>query len=228
VPHFRPLAALFVAVLVVGAGLWFVLEQAGGPVEDETPPASPQSIQGQPAEPSLRPAPVRRGEQLDRSPSRGGAATGPQVPQRLEENPLRSSAPSSQSGQDAVAGGGALVVLDPVVHPPTSLGIQAAIQGGLDPLRSCYEAWLKADPELGGRIMVSFTIEPEEEDPAMARVSELEVYDSDFQHLPLEACTLSVFEELLFEAPEGGGVMKVRYPVVLSSAAPDPSELESQ
>jgi hypothetical protein len=119
-------------------------------------------------------------------------------------------------------------VLEPVVHPPTSLGIQAAIQEGLEPLRSCYEAWLKADPELGGRIMVSFTIEPEEQDPAMARVSELEVYDSDFQHLPLEACTLSVFEELLFEAPEGGGVMKVRYPVVLSSAAPDPSESESQ
>jgi hypothetical protein len=79
-------------------------------------------------------------------------------------------------------------------------------------------------PDLGGRILVSFTIQPQEDNPEMATVAELGVYDSDFQHLPLEGCTLSVFEEMLFEAPEDGGKIEVRYPIVMSSDEQDSQE----
>jgi len=216
-PWSRILAIAVVAIAPVCAGLCLLLCGGADPVAGPPPSVTPGPLDEQSAGP---PAIDQHSAPLPEATA-GGAA--PPLPPAVADPPSPSPPPAPTQPAPAPAeeqtseASGEPAPPEPILYAPTRGGIDAAVRVGLDSLRSCYQAWLGDDPDLGGRILVSFTIQPQEDNPEMARVAELGVYDSEFQHLPLEACTLSVFEEMLFEAPQDGGGLEVRYPIVLNT-----------
>jgi len=98
------------------------------------------------------------------------------------------------------------------VYAPDKDGIQAAMAEAKPLVRECYEAWLHAHPDLGGKIVVAFTItDPPDDDGDEARVTDVRLVDSSVDHAPLEGCILNVAASLRFERPEGGK-LQVSYP----------------
>ncbi|MBU0554305.1 AgmX/PglI C-terminal domain-containing protein [Myxococcota bacterium] len=89
-------------------------------------------------------------------------------------------------------------------------GIRGAMRESIPEIKACYEAWVKAYPEMEGRLIASFTISADpEEDRGL--VSEVAILDSELKHKMMEGCVLDVVSELRFVAPSGGP-LTVRYP----------------
>ena len=104
-------------------------------------------------------------------------------------------------------------------------GIQAGIQSQLEPIRECYQAWLDKNPDIGGKIMLAFTIDPDEDAPEEAGVHGVEILDgSTVDHLFLEGCVMNAVGDLRFEAPPDGGSISVNYPIVFSNQDAEDSE----
>ena len=86
------------------------------------------------------------------------------------------------------------------------------VRGRMSDVRRCYEAALARKPDLAGRLTVEFLID------AQGKVSSAKLASSDLGDSETEKCILGVFERLVFPKPKGGGVVMVRYPVILSPA----------
>jgi hypothetical protein len=86
--------------------------------------------------------------------------------------------------------------------------IQRIIRQSFGRLRKCYETALEADPKRTGRVTTSFTISADGSIKDVAQTS-------DIADTVLLACFKGEFSKLSFPAPESG-VVKVRYPLVLS------------
>jgi Ca-activated chloride channel family protein len=112
----------------------------------------------------------------------------------------RGSARSAQSTGDALILGG----LD------RSL-IDDVIKRNVSRVRYCYEAALRKEPGLVGKVRVSFTI------AGNGSVSEAGIKESTLGSPDVEACITRVFRALTFPAPAGGGSVKVTYPFVFSA-----------
>lgn len=129
------------------------------------------------------------------------------------------SAPGSSAGSGPAARGSGDPEddADTTVWPLTAKGIRGAIRARIAEIKECYDGWLAADDELGGKLVLAFTIETDPEGE-LARVSNTEIQDSSLDHPGLERCVLIMAESLRFEAPAGGKVT-VRYPLRFRPAA---------
>jgi hypothetical protein len=77
-------------------------------------------------------------------------------------------------------------------------------------VRFCYESQLLTQPDLQGRVAIKFVIAP------TGAVMTAVIAESDLGNRKLESCIADSVRRMDFPAPEGGGVVIVTYPFVLS------------
>ncbi len=110
-------------------------------------------------------------------------------------------------------------------HAPDVIPGQANVRGSLDKeiirriirrhineVKYCYEQELTKKPELGGRIMVQFTI------AASGQVIASVLQNSTMGNARVENCTVQAVRRWEFPKPLGGGIVIVSYPFVLTPA----------
>jgi hypothetical protein len=114
-------------------------------------------------------------------------------------------------------GGGGHVAKAPTFRTPSfdSNGrlpaevIQRIVRQNFGRFRLCYEAGLRSNPSLNGRIATKFVIG---RDGAVMQSSDA---GSDLPDQNVVACIVRSFNSLSFPAPEGG-IATVTYPIILS------------
>lgn len=90
--------------------------------------------------------------------------------------------------------------------------IQRIVRRNFGRFRACYEAGLKADPKLEGRIAVKFTIDPK------GAVKSVADAGSTLPDKSVVQCVIKPFSTFLFPEPEGGSV-QVTFPMVFAPPA---------
>ena len=90
--------------------------------------------------------------------------------------------------------------------------IRRTIRRHINEVRFCYEQALVAHPSLAGRLVVQFTIAP------TGRVLAALVQNTTLGSPPVEACVVGAVRRWEFPQPQGGGLVSVSYPFVLSAA----------
>lgn len=90
--------------------------------------------------------------------------------------------------------------------------IRRVIQRHLSEVRFCYEEALRKRPALSGRVQVGFLIAPS------GAVQQAHVIDSSLDSQEAERCIASAVRRWAFPAPDGGGLVSVRYPFLLEQA----------
>lgn len=217
---------------VAGLGLVIVLVAvfAG---ESEAPSDRPSASSG--VESSARPEPsniARRPSPnalVSRVQSAGGLQAAPREGPRAlllksaDGSPARSALLPRRSLDRPLRPTEAGDVLEPGAHKPWPLdrdGIQGAVREALPEVRECYDAWVQQNPSLGGRVTMTFTIEPVVGQEG-ARVTQARVSDQGLGHALMEGCVVQVFEDLRFQAPADGKPMNVTYPLDFSNGQLD-------
>jgi hypothetical protein len=108
--------------------------------------------------------------------------------------------------------------------PPLAAQLRSAIRGVQPAIRACYEASLRGDERLAGRIVLELEVQPDGR-VALGQVAEDELVG---RAGPLEGpgrtvlvgCIEAALGSLEFELPpDTTGVTMVRYPIVLSPGA---------
>ena len=205
-------AVTFAIALMVLAYFWLNLgEPPTPPVPATTPEAPagapdtpPSDSEASPAAPGPRSAPS----------AAQPAAPAPASGSEAGHQPLAPAASEAAGDDDDSAGGFELRRPYPVDRD----GIQAAMTSQIDSIRQCYDAWIQKNPDIEGKLVLGFTIEPDGEAPEEASVRGVEIKDgSTVDHVFLEGCVVSAVDELRFEAPRDGGVMTVNYPFMFSN-----------
>lgn len=79
-------------------------------------------------------------------------------------------------------------------------------------LKYCYEQQLGRDPNLYGKITVTFTIGAE------GRVTEAQILQSTMHDTNVEQCVLRTVRRIRFPVPRGGGQVIVTYPFMFTTA----------
>ena len=79
-------------------------------------------------------------------------------------------------------------------------------------MKYCYEQELTRKPTLGGRVVVNFAI------AGTGQVLTSVLQSSTMANASVENCTVQAVKRWQFPAPEGGGLVTVTYPFVLSPA----------
>ena len=90
--------------------------------------------------------------------------------------------------------------------------IRRIIRRHLNEVKFCYEGELARNPELGGRIVVQFTI------AGSGRVLASVLQTSTMKNARVETCTVNAVKRWEFPQPVGGGLVIVSYPFVLAPA----------
>jgi hypothetical protein len=93
--------------------------------------------------------------------------------------------------------------------------IQNAIKAVTPKIKDCYEQALKIEPTLGGTVKVNFTLQGGDDGKGV--VTDGEIADSETKSPFFEACVLKEVAGAKFDAPEGGGTVKVTYPFKFAS-----------
>lgn len=88
--------------------------------------------------------------------------------------------------------------------------IRRVIRRHLNEVRFCYEQALSGQPDLAGRVTISFLI------AQSGAVSNATVLNSSLNNPRVGACIATAARRWAFPQPENGGVVAVRYPFVLS------------
>jgi len=90
--------------------------------------------------------------------------------------------------------------------------IRRVIRQHLNEVRFCYEQQLAVKPDLQGRVAIQFIISP------TGTVQMAKVASSTMGNAQVENCIAKAVQRWTFPSPEGGGVVIVTYPFVLSPA----------
>lgn len=90
--------------------------------------------------------------------------------------------------------------------------IRRVIRRHINEVRFCYEQELNQRPDLEGRVTVSFIISP------TGAVQSSTVVESTLGSQPVELCIASSVRRWSFPSPDGGGIVVVNYPFLLSAA----------
>jgi TonB family protein len=90
--------------------------------------------------------------------------------------------------------------------------IRRVIRRHINEVRFCYEQELNQRPDLEGRVTVSFIISP------AGAVQSATVANSTMGNSRVESCIAGAVRRWSFPAPEGGGIVVVNYPFMLSAA----------
>ncbi len=148
---------------------------------------------------------------------------------RLMESVLAQAAPEPPSPPADAIFGGTVVDEEPPEEPglpdpgesedeetggrldPSS--IKAVVGKHLDETRYCYEKELAKNPNLRGKVVVSFTI------TTTGKVTDVTVKDSELGSRNVEDCLIKAIGRWTFPKPEGGSV-KVSYPLIFTSSSP--------
>lgn len=93
--------------------------------------------------------------------------------------------------------------------------IRRIIRRHINEVRFCYEQELNARPDLEGRVSVKFIISP------TGAVQTAVVADSSLGNAKAEQCISQSVLRWTFPAPDGGGIVVVTYPFVLSQSGGD-------
>jgi outer membrane biosynthesis protein TonB len=88
--------------------------------------------------------------------------------------------------------------------------IRRVIHQHISEVRHCYEQELNVRPDLQGRVSVKFVIAP------TGAVQAAAVESSELRNARVEQCIAQSVRRWIFPAPEGGGLVIVGYPFVLS------------
>jgi len=174
------------------------------------PPAEAQPEVSYPS-PKTGPNPaLARAQQMgDLAP--GKAPLAPRVPEAINR-------PSSPPSPSAAQAGDAVTPKKP--WPIDKEGIRGAVNEALPEIKECYEEWLKVSPNLGGKVVVTFTIKAVEGEES-GKVTQVALADqSTIGHKPMEGCVLSVVEDLKFARPADGEI-KITYPMLLANGEAD-------
>jgi hypothetical protein len=91
--------------------------------------------------------------------------------------------------------------------------IARVIKANIPRFRFCYEKELNADPDLAGKITVSFTIAP------TGAVAAASIAEATMNSERVESCVVGVMRSLAFPRPSGGGIVVVTYPFVFAAAS---------
>ena len=87
----------------------------------------------------------------------------------------------------------------PMVWHASREGITEALKDSQREFHECYAAWGRLQPELSGRISISFEITRDPTNPEVGRVTSVQLMDSELEHPFLEGCILGRFYDLQFE-----------------------------
>jgi len=87
--------------------------------------------------------------------------------------------------------------------------VQAVVRANFGKFRLCYEAALRNCPNLSGRVVVNFTIQPN------GTVSRADTTGSDIPEVAVSKCVAERFKELVFPTFDGPPI-KVTYPVTFT------------
>ncbi len=212
-------------VLVLFAVIWWLLPvRTAPPPKNEAPEAKPGAWEAEAPKPEPTPAPAKTAAPepaakpkadpeppVARTSPLGSGAKAPE-PAALIPTPSGSpqaSVPKAPEAEPEVAG-------EPMVWSVDREGIQGAMDESKPKIQECYSAWIKSNPDLAGRMVISFVIEPLAEGSEYGKVTEVELADSDVEHPLLEGCVLNVASELRWTAPPDGR-MAVRYPFLFAT-----------
>lgn len=214
--------AVALVALLVAVGLGFALSALLGPSAEPMPgPAStPATLPPSPAlggSPEATPPLIDVDEairrRLDGDLARHNARS------RQEHEKPRATESAAAPGEPGVSEStddddSAAWSADPtLVFSASAEGIRAAVDESAPAIRECYSSWLRNQPDLSGKVTVQFLLAVDSQEPEFATVSDVELHDSELGHVFMEGCVASLFEELQFEAPEGGE-LTVQYPLV--------------
>lgn len=101
--------------------------------------------------------------------------------------------------------------------------IKDAVAAVIDDVKACYDEQLKLSPELGGKIIVDFTINAEEGVGGV--VDSVEVNNESDEPMrqaeQLTECIVDTIYTLELPEPKGGGTVDVSYPMVMSPGEPE-------
>lgn len=89
--------------------------------------------------------------------------------------------------------------------------IKALVQKHQAEIKQCYEAGLREDPSLEGKVVVDFTI------GSAGDVVQATIKESTLGREDIDACLINVVNGWRFEPPKGGGVVRVSYPFVFKT-----------
>lgn len=90
--------------------------------------------------------------------------------------------------------------------------IRRVIRRHINEVRFCYEQELNQRPDLEGRVTVSFIISP------TGAVQSSAVAATTMNNQRVETCVAGAVRRWAFPAPEGGGIVVVNYPFMLTSS----------
>lgn len=182
---------------------------AGGDVEGpETAPAAP----GAPATPAARSTPATQ------------AAPSEVEPKAANESAGRTDAAAPPRGTASPTPVRGLVMRDDEAsrspgaveqNQLSRAAIQNAIESVTPKIKDCYEQALKIEPTLAGTVKVNFTLAGGDDGKGV--VTEGEIADSETKSPFFEACVLKEVAGAKFDAPDGGGTVKVTYPFKFAS-----------
>lgn len=111
----------------------------------------------------------------------------------------------------------------PEALPPSTLQggipkelVASTLRTALPAIRTCYEKSLTTQPTLSGKVMTSFRIAA---DGRVDEATEAPGEGPPFPDPKVTECILKEIRALRFPKPNGGGVVKVKYPFVFAPAA---------
>jgi len=90
--------------------------------------------------------------------------------------------------------------------------IQRVIRRHVNEVRFCYEQELNQRPDLEGRVTVRFIIS------ASGAVQTSMVQDTTLRNQAVESCVAGAVRRWTFPAPDGGGIVIVNYPFMLTAS----------
>ncbi len=90
--------------------------------------------------------------------------------------------------------------------------IDRVIKQHLAQLRYCYQRELTKHPDLAGKVVIKFTI------AADGTVSSAAIKQTTLNNETVEACLVARFMRMTFDAPAGGGIVIVSYPLIFKPA----------
>lgn len=90
--------------------------------------------------------------------------------------------------------------------------IKRVIRRHINEVRFCYEQELNQRPDLEGRVTIGFIISP------TGAVQSANVANSTMSNQRVESCIADAVRRWTFPAPEGGGIVVVNYPFMLTAS----------
>ena len=221
----RPLVVV-ASLLVLAGGLWWLTRTPDATLVTDVEPAAAAAAPDRPPPPErpTRPGPARPDAVRPDTPrpattpwprrppaaAKAGRAGGELPPSDEPEPAARELEPDPDLDPDRD--------LDPdaMVWALDRDGILGAVASAQPKIAECYDGWVQADRDLGGRLVVAFHIAADPDDPELGAIDRADVVETELEHALLEGCVLNAVSELVFEPPDDEDGLQVRMPFLFS------------